>query len=127
MISEDHGNAERKVAIARAMDLCIKEKEAERAERKKNKANKDEETKDGDKKMKDDESSSEEESENEMTAAKLFDNKIHQKANIGEFAGEIICSIQDLPMLIPRGIYSLDFYSFKRSYQVYECNVMMTK
>jgi structure-specific recognition protein 1 len=91
-----------------------KEKEAERTERKKTKATKgDEETKDGDEKMKAEEegSSSEEESETEMTAAKLFDNKIHQKANIGEFAGEIICSIQDLPMLIPRGIYSLDFYS----------------
>ena len=46
-----------------------------------------------------------------MTAAKLFDQKIHKKANIGEFAGEIITSIQDLPMLIPRGNYSLDFYS----------------
>ena len=46
-----------------------------------------------------------------MNAAKLFDKKIHQKANIGEFAGEIVASIQDLPMVIPRGNYSLDFYS----------------
>jgi structure-specific recognition protein 1 len=46
-----------------------------------------------------------------MTAAKLFNQKIHHRANIGEFAGEIVCSIQDLPMLIPRGNYSLDFYS----------------
>lgn len=45
-----------------------------------------------------------------MTAAKLFDQKIHAKANIGEFAGAVVCSIQVLPMIIPRGNYSLDFY-----------------
>ena len=55
--------------------------------------------------------SEEDESEDPMTAAKLFDQKIHKKANIGEFAGEIVASIQDLPMVIPRGNYSLDFYS----------------
>ena len=47
----------------------------------------------------------------EMTAAKLFNDKIHKKANIGEYAGESVCSIQDLPMLIPRGKYTLDFFS----------------
>ena len=46
-----------------------------------------------------------------MTAAKLLDDKIHQKANIGQFAGAVVASIQDLPMIIPRGNYSLDFYS----------------
>lgn len=46
-----------------------------------------------------------------MTAAKLLNQKIHDKANIGEFAGEIVASIQDLPLIIPRGNYSLDFYS----------------
>ena len=46
-----------------------------------------------------------------MTAAKLFNQKIIERANIGQCAGEIVCSIQDLPMLIPRGNYSLDFYS----------------
>lgn len=54
---------------------------------------------------------SEEEENEEMTAAKIFDDKIHQKANIGQFAGAIVTSIQDLPMVIPRGNYSLDFYS----------------
>jgi structure-specific recognition protein 1 len=46
-----------------------------------------------------------------MTAAKLFDDKIHKKANIGEFAGAVIASIQDLPLIIPRGYYSLEFYN----------------
>lgn len=46
-----------------------------------------------------------------MTAAKLFNAKIHDKANMDEFSGDTVCSIQDLPMLIPRGNYSLDFYS----------------
>jgi len=51
------------------------------------------------------------EEEEEMTAAKLFDIKINQKANLSQSAGTIVASIQDLPMLIPRGNYSLDFYS----------------
>lgn len=58
------------------------------------------------------ESESEEGSlDDDMTAAKLFDAKIHEKANIGAFAGEVVAQIRDLPMLIPRGNYSLDFYS----------------
>ena len=56
----------------------------------------------------DDENSDKEE---EMTAAKLFDLKINQKANLSQTAGAVVASIQDLPMLIPRGNYSLDFYS----------------
>ena len=55
--------------------------------------------------------SDDEGSEDEMTAAKLFNNKVVAAAGIGQFAGEIICSIQDLPMIIPRGKISLDFYS----------------
>ncbi len=88
------------------LDIYLDEKEAEKAKKKaeKKKAAGEEEKKDGD----DDDSSSEGE---EMTAAKLFDQKIHKKANIGEFAGEIVASIQDMPMIIPRGNYSLDFYS----------------
>jgi len=46
-----------------------------------------------------------------MTAAKLFDDKIHKFANIGEFAGSKLASVQDLPLIIPRGVYSLDFFS----------------
>jgi len=33
------------------------------------------------------------EEEDEMTAAKLFNQKIIERANIGQFAGEIVCSI----------------------------------
>jgi len=82
-----------------------KRKEEERAKRREEK--KGEEKKEG-------EESSSEEKENtadNMTAAKLLNQKIHDKANIGEFAGEIVASIQDLPLIIPRGNYSLDFYS----------------
>ncbi len=46
-----------------------------------------------------------------MTAAKLFDIKINQRANLSQSTGTVLASIQDLPMLIPRGNYSLDFYS----------------
>lgn len=77
-----------------------------KAEKKKSKTAAGEEEKKGG-----DSAESSDEAEDDMTAAKLFDEKIHKAANIGEFAGEIITSIQDLPMLIPRGNYSLDFYS----------------
>ena len=83
------------------------ERRKKRAEEKKKSAGEGEEEKKGEQ----EEDSSEEETEEDMTAAKLFNQKILKKANIGEFAGEIVCSIQDLPMLIPRGNYSLDFYS----------------
>ena len=72
---------------------------------KEEKVKKEEETKDA--KGSDDE----EEDGEQMTAAKLFNQKILDRANIGQFAGEIVCSIQDLPMIIPRGNYSLEFYS----------------
>ena len=57
--------------------------------------------------------SSEEEdnSHEEMTASKLFDDKIHKFADIGEFAGSVLASVPDCPLIIPRGIYSLDFFS----------------
>ena len=73
------------------LDIYLDEKEAEKAKKKaeKKKTAGEEEKKDGDD-GDDDDSSSEGE---EMTAAKLFDQKIHKKANIGEFAGEIVASI----------------------------------
>ena len=55
----------------------------------------------------------EEESDNEpeMTPAKVLNDKIVKAAGLGEFAGDVIASLPDLPMIIPRGKYSLDFYS----------------
>lgn len=92
------------------LELYQQEREVAKAEeRKKKNAEKKaagEEIKEGE-----DAEESDDEDEDDMTAAKLFDQKIHKKANIGEFAGEIVASIQDLPMVIPRGNYSLDFYS----------------
>ncbi len=55
-------------------------------------------------------SGEESESEEQITASKLFNDRILQKANIGQFAGAVVASIQDLPMQIPRGNYTLDFY-----------------
>ena len=40
-----------------------------------------------------DKPASDDESDDDMTAAKLFDDKIHKKANIGEFAGAVVASI----------------------------------
>jgi structure-specific recognition protein 1 len=62
-------------------------------------------------KTKEDKKGEESSEDDEMTAAKLFDLKINQKANLSQSAGMVVASIQDLPMLIPRGNYSLDFYS----------------
>ena len=58
------------------------------------------------------ESEEEEEEEGEqMTAAKLLNEKIIKAAGIGEFAGEMITTIPEVNMLIPRGKYSFDLYS----------------
>jgi len=45
-----------------------------------------------------------------MTPAQIFSNKIIKAANIGANSGEAIATLSDLPMLIPRGKYSLDLY-----------------
>jgi len=92
--------------LSNELDAWHEQKDKEREEKEKEKKKgKDEESKDA--KGSDDEDDEDE----QMTAAKLFNQKIVERANIGQFAGEIVCSIQDLPMLIPRGNYSLDFYS----------------
>jgi structure-specific recognition protein 1 len=46
-----------------------------------------------------------------ITPAKLLNDKIIKLAGIGEFAGEVIASLSDLFMIIPRGKYTLDLYS----------------
>ena len=53
----------------------------------------------------------EEDEEEELLASKLFNDRILAKANIGNAAGSVIASIHDMPMLIPRGNYTLDFFS----------------
>jgi len=47
----------------------------------------------------------------QMTAAKLLHEKIIKAAGIGEFAGEMIATVPEVTMIIPRGKYSFDFYS----------------
>ena len=58
-----------------------------------------------------DEDESSEEENMEITPAKVLNDKIVKAAGIGEFAGEVIASLSELPMLIPRGKYTLDMYS----------------
>ena len=55
----------------------------------------------------------EEESDNEpeVTPAKVLHDKIVKAADLGEYAGDVIAQLPDLPMIIPRGKYSMDFYS----------------
>ena len=47
----------------------------------------------------------------QVTPAKALNEKIVKAANIGEFAGEMITSVPNVPMVIPRGKYSFDMYS----------------
>ena len=47
----------------------------------------------------------------EITPAKILNDKIVKAAGIGEFAGEVVASLAELPMIIPRGKYSLDLYT----------------
>jgi structure-specific recognition protein 1 len=57
-----------------------------------------------------DEEDEEEDEEPEITPAKVLNDKIVKAAGLGEFAGDVIASLPDLPMLIPRGKYTLDLY-----------------
>ena len=41
----------------------------------------------------------------------MFNDRILAKTNIKNGEGSVIASIHDMPMLIPRGNYSLDFFS----------------
>ena len=79
----------------------IKEEEKKKDKKKKEK---DEEKEEG-------EESEDEEDEVEITPAKVLNDKIVKAAGLGEFAGEMIASLADLPMIIPRGKYSLDLYA----------------
>ena len=58
-----------------------------------------------------DEDEEEEKDEPEMTPAKVLNDKLIKVAGLGEFAGDMIASIPDLPMIIPRGKNTLDLYS----------------
>ena len=46
----------------------------------------------------------------EKTQAQTIYQEILNKANIGAFAGEAIVSLHDLPLITPRGKYTLDMY-----------------
>lgn len=58
-----------------------------------------------------DEDEEEEEQEVEITPAKVLNDKIIKAARIGEYSGDIIASLPELNLLIPRGKYSLDMYA----------------
>ena len=89
--------------------------EEDKEESKKNDKKKEEKKKETKEKMEDGEEDEEDKSDNEepedITPAKVFNDKIIKAAGIGEFAGEVVASLAELPMLIPRGKYSLDLYS----------------
>lgn len=52
----------------------------------------------------------EENSEEEITPAKLFNDQILSCAGLGDTAGDVIASIDDLPLLVPRGKYTLNMF-----------------
>jgi structure-specific recognition protein 1 len=92
------------------MRFYVPNTELENADGKKEEKKKDKkkaETKEGE----EDEEESEEEEEVEITPAKILNVKIVSAAGIGEFAGDVIASLAELPMIIPRGKYTLDLYS----------------
>jgi len=95
------------------MRFYVPNNELEILEEEKKEESKKEEKKKAPKKGSDAEESEEEEEEEgeQMTAAKLLNEKIIKAAGIGEFAGEMITTIPEVNMLIPRGKYSFDLYS----------------
>lgn len=73
-------------------------------EEKKQKKSKDAEIEDGEKSESDEE-------EDDITPAKILNDKIIKAADLGEYAGDVIASFTELPLIIPRGKYTLDLYS----------------
>lgn len=95
------------------MRFYVPNNELEGIEEKKEDKKKDKEKKKKPEPKEDDEAEEESESdeEPEITPAKVLNDKIVKAAGIGEFAGEVIASLAELPMLIPRGKYTLDLYA----------------
>lgn len=56
------------------------------------------------------ENGAEENEEEEITPAKIMNDQILKKAGLGDSAGDIICSFHDLPLLVPRGKYTLEMF-----------------
>ena len=54
--------------------------------------------------------SSAEDTGDELTPAKVFNEKILKKAGLGDAPGDVIAHFPDMPLLVPRGKYSLDLY-----------------
>lgn len=52
-----------------------------------------------------------EDSEDEISPAKVFNEKIIQKAGLGQTAGDVIATFADIPLMVPRGKYSLDMFN----------------
>jgi structure-specific recognition protein 1 len=86
------------------LDMINEEREQEEEKKKPAK-------KKGSKSSQDEDEEEEEAQEEELTAAKILNEKIIKAAGLGEFAGEMIATLPDLPMVIPRGKYSFDMYA----------------
>lgn len=82
----------------------VEDKKEDKKEEKKKKP-KAPETEDGE------EEEEESDGEPEITPAKVLNDKIVKAAGIGEFAGDVIATMPELPMIIPRGKYTLDLYA----------------
>jgi len=74
------------------------------------KSQKEEKKKEEKKEKTSEDGSEDEEEEPELTAAQVFKDKITKAAGLGEFAGDMITSLAELPMIIPRGKYSFQLY-----------------
>jgi structure-specific recognition protein 1 len=66
---------------------------------------------DEDMKKEDDAEPASQEKENEITPAKLFSQEILKFAGLGDSGGDILASFHDLPLIVPRGKYTLDMFS----------------
>lgn len=51
-----------------------------------------------------------ENSDEEVTPAKIFNDQILKRAGLGESAGEFIAQFEDLPLMVPRGKYTLQMF-----------------
>lgn len=93
------------------LDSLEENKKEEKKDEKKKEEKKVEEKKGSDGEDENSEEDEEGDEESNITPAQIFNEKIIKAAGIGEFAGEMIASLSELPMIIPRGKYSFQLYS----------------
>lgn len=97
--------------IVNEHDRMMEEKNRIKQEKKQaEKALKEKNGEGGEERAEDSDDGSAQDTGDELTPAKVFNEKILKKAGLGDSPGDVIAHFPDMPLQVPRGKYSLDLY-----------------